>query len=246
MMAAGHPRLTFELDTFTVNQPGHYRVDADYQRRKGQLAPGYLWLTGQLASGERALALAAQHGGTITAKSLAVYDCHSCHRPMNGSRSQPNDNSRQLPPGSLRLADSAFDMIAAAAEVLWPDAAGAWQQGVRNLQSGNLSTADLVEAVRALAPQIDDFQARLGSTPPTLNQLQALRRHLVAQGVAGVYEDFGSAEQVFLALESLSFAIGDRERLLSALDKLYNSVDNEYTFEPNRFNRALAALRKQL
>ena len=34
IMAAGHPRLRFELDAFTVNQPAHYSVDADYRRRK--------------------------------------------------------------------------------------------------------------------------------------------------------------------------------------------------------------------
>ena len=34
IMAAGHPRMSFELDTFTQIGPAHFRIDADCQRRK--------------------------------------------------------------------------------------------------------------------------------------------------------------------------------------------------------------------
>ncbi|MGK0321912.1 MAG: hypothetical protein ACI9JP_004111, partial [Granulosicoccus sp.] len=36
-MGAAHPRLSFELDLFTANQPAHYSVDADYMARKGTI-----------------------------------------------------------------------------------------------------------------------------------------------------------------------------------------------------------------
>jgi hypothetical protein len=31
IMGAGHPRISFELDTFTEIQPAHFRVDEDYK-----------------------------------------------------------------------------------------------------------------------------------------------------------------------------------------------------------------------
>ncbi len=34
IMGAGHPRLSFELDTFTALQPAHFEVDQDYIERK--------------------------------------------------------------------------------------------------------------------------------------------------------------------------------------------------------------------
>jgi hypothetical protein len=34
MMAAGHPRLSFEMDTFLALQPPHYRIDENYKKRK--------------------------------------------------------------------------------------------------------------------------------------------------------------------------------------------------------------------
>ena len=35
IMGAGHPRMSFELDTFTAIQPAHYIADKDYAERKG-------------------------------------------------------------------------------------------------------------------------------------------------------------------------------------------------------------------
>src|SRR5690606_24746827 len=48
IMGAGHPRLAFELEAFTANQPAHYEVDDDYESRKGRVSGFQLWLTGQL------------------------------------------------------------------------------------------------------------------------------------------------------------------------------------------------------
>ncbi len=47
IMGAGHPRLAFELDTFTANQPAHYRIDADYKQRKQQSSGVKVWAVGQ-------------------------------------------------------------------------------------------------------------------------------------------------------------------------------------------------------
>ena len=46
-MAAGHPRISFELDLFTTLQQ-HYTVDDDYRERGKNLATGtQVWATGQ-------------------------------------------------------------------------------------------------------------------------------------------------------------------------------------------------------
>ncbi|MGH8598693.1 MAG: multiheme c-type cytochrome, partial [Gammaproteobacteria bacterium] len=34
ILGAGHPRLSFELDTFSILQPAHFQLDADYRERK--------------------------------------------------------------------------------------------------------------------------------------------------------------------------------------------------------------------
>ena len=47
MMGAGHPRLAFELDTFTEIQPAHYAVDDDYRKRKTVASGVQTWAVGQ-------------------------------------------------------------------------------------------------------------------------------------------------------------------------------------------------------
>ena len=87
-MGAGHPRLSFELEAYTSNQPAHYVVDADYDERKGRIDGMNLWLTGQIESTRRMSDAAADRhvpsGGMFP--ELAFYDCHSCHHPMDKIR----------------------------------------------------------------------------------------------------------------------------------------------------------------
>ena len=47
MMAAGHPPLLFELDTFSALQPPHHEQDADYTARKGERDAAREWAVGQ-------------------------------------------------------------------------------------------------------------------------------------------------------------------------------------------------------
>ena len=47
IMGAGHPRLSFELEAYTVNQPAHYGVDDDYLERKGAPSGFDVWRADQ-------------------------------------------------------------------------------------------------------------------------------------------------------------------------------------------------------
>ena len=55
IMAAGHPRIAFELDLFTALQR-HHDEDADYKARKGVAGGVQTWAVGQALAVERALA----------------------------------------------------------------------------------------------------------------------------------------------------------------------------------------------
>jgi hypothetical protein len=67
MMAAGHPRVSFELELFTSLQR-HHDVDADYTKR-GKAAPSGVktWAVGQAAALDRSLTLygSRQPGGAF-------------------------------------------------------------------------------------------------------------------------------------------------------------------------------------
>src|SRR5262249_51750565 len=57
IMAAGHPRMSFELDTFTAIGPAHFRIDADWQERKGSWNGVRAWAIGQAVAAQELMAL---------------------------------------------------------------------------------------------------------------------------------------------------------------------------------------------
>ena len=80
IMAAGHPRISVELDLFS-SLPAHHDEDADYARRKGRTDSLKLWAVGQAMAVERALALyAGTRGMEGTFPEFYFFDCQSCHR----------------------------------------------------------------------------------------------------------------------------------------------------------------------
>ena len=102
MMAAGHPRVAFELDLFTALQQ-HYDVDADYVARKGRPSSVRMWAVGQAEAVRRSTDLFAQDkfGTEGVFPEYYFYDCHSCHRAIqDGPQAQPDvrNQSRSADP----------------------------------------------------------------------------------------------------------------------------------------------------
>ncbi len=88
IMGAGHPRLGFELEAYTANQPAHFAVDEDYINRKGAPSGFEVWRAGQVESTRRYLQLmnTALFAEGDLLPDFSFYDCHSCHHPMENIR----------------------------------------------------------------------------------------------------------------------------------------------------------------
>ena len=97
LIAAGHPALRYEFATFHAWQPKHWR-DAESEHRKSYEAQ--LWLAGQVAATDAALALLesrASHGNRSAPwPEFAAYDCASCHHRLGfDNQRTPLDSERQ-------------------------------------------------------------------------------------------------------------------------------------------------------
>ena len=112
MMAAGHPRLRFELDTWLANMPPHHVEDADYERRKGTTAPADRWATGVAVAAGGYLDMLARHlDADALVPELSLFDCHACHRPMDSDVRRLAEDRRMMPAGTLRPQDQALRML---------------------------------------------------------------------------------------------------------------------------------------
>jgi len=249
IMGAGHPRLSFELDAFSTNQPAHYSVDEDYLRRKGHIEGFNLWLTGQLASAQRFVTLSSGHWfrGTETMyPELAFYDCHGCHHQMDDVRWNRRFAGPGAEPGTLRLQTDHLLMLQATSEVLDPGEVNGLANAANGfVRAGLRNDAAVGDAGKSLLKWIAGHQDWAGRTF-TKAQVAEVRRSLVRYAADGRMGDFAAAEQTFLGIESLSLYLGDANRVRGSLDALFKTVEDDATFSPAKFSAAAKNLQGSL
>lgn len=245
MMAAGHPRLSFELVAFTANQPAHFDIDEDYLERKGAHSAVSLWVQG-LAHGVKAQTALLRsprfvRGGLFP--ELAAFDCHACHHPMDDRRDGQTAVHAGLAQGAVRLNDSSALLLIAALEVMNPPQAQSFKRELNALHratGGGLASIQTVAA--RMDGQMDAVVAGLSGRSFAPEDLRRLRSALLSRAAAGEYRDFAAAEQAYLAVETLCIELGEGESLKPQLDQLFASLEDEHRFRAARFASAAAKL----
>ena len=234
IMGAGHPRISFELDTFGALQPAHYVMDKDYRESKWSGTSVELWSVGQIEASRQTLHLISErlHSKGLFPE-LALFDCHSCHHSMSDQKWQASDRSN-LPPGSVRLNDANFVMLFAIANVVSPDMEKSLKKSLKGLHGSVEHGGDVKKRIAKLLIILDSLDAKIGSAD--LNSLAPkLRATIVKRGAAGKLNDYVGAEQATMAIDMLLSQEGKRKKHLKWLNKLYDSVADEDNFEPYKF-----------
>jgi hypothetical protein len=250
IMGAGHPRLSFELDAFTTNQPAHFEIDDDYVRRKGPhggATDGFgRWLAGQVAGARRMLALQASDWLSKPEgifPELALYDCQSCHHAMDDRRWTQARVGAGIRPGTLRLNDDHLRILVAATAVLDSGERAGLEKSIDALvRAGQRSPAAVAEAARALDGWLAAREKAWSDRTFERGTVVAVRKAVVAAAANGDLSDYGAAEQTFLAVDSLGYALGDGDRLSGRVDTLFKTVENDQTYRPDHFEAAARAL----
>jgi len=248
IMAAGHPRLSFELDTFTelwrtAGRQPHYVVDADYADRKGRPVHVDTWATGLLQDARQRLALIRDDAfaGDSLFPELGLYDCHACHRSMKSVRWHRLPRHGNAAPGTPFLSDGTFVMALALSRAIVPDQAEALEAAITDLHvASGSSIAAIHDAARKLDQAVARLQSWIGKTSLADREPRILRE-ILATGAEGNFLDYASAEQAFMAVQMLVFEIGD-PRLQERLDELGDALEDDERYRPAQFERLLAAL----
>jgi hypothetical protein len=253
MMGAGHPRMSFELDTFSQTQPPHFVIDADWERRKGTWDSVRVWAVGQALAASELLEvlLDPKRSRDGLFPELVVFDCHACHHPMSDVRWAPRANSS---PGRIRLNDANLLMLRQIVRrTLPPEEANAFSQRTTELHRAVAGDGgDPFESARAMRTTLDAVAARLATTTFRPEDLRAMVAGLVEDGVAGEYRDYAGAEQATMAIGSLLAFLGRRgalkdvRRANAALDRLHETVKDDEKFRPERFRLALGEVGKSI
>lgn len=252
MMGAGHPRLSFELDTFTWLHP-HYTVDDDYEARKGRYDGVRDWGVGQAAAAINALDIlldpkAGWHG---IFPELVLFDCHACHRPMSGKVWGPRQGTG-LGPGVVRLNDANLVMFRHVLAVVDGNAQKTLHEGARRLHRATTEGRDqTVAAAKSLRAQLVALTASAAQASFEADSLSVILASIIKDADAGELRDFAAAEQAAMAVQSLVVAYEGAglldddaaKRLQARVDALYATIENDERWSSRAFNEALRAVR---
>lgn len=253
MMAAGHPRVVFELDLFSDLQR-HWDDDADYRQRKGRSDSVRLWAVGQAEAVQRSLSLFAQP--QLASEGLFpefyFYDCHSCHRAIDDRpdrrRTFEVNPGRPMTFGLPPYNDENIIMLSAVAQVLAPGQAGAFDAASRDFHAamgqGRPQAVAAAGKLRAAAAALSGaLAARGGSTDSAFAVIGAI----AGKAIAPRFTDYTGSAQAVMGVDTLLNALvregritlGAAAGIRANVNRAYAAVASPASYDPPAFRAAL-------
>lgn len=255
MMAAGHPRLAFELETFTElwrtsGGREHYRVDADYWVRKGgadarPVTSSATWSTGLFATATRKLDLLAgpRFAGSSLVPEFALFNCYSCHRTMRLARWRDKGDA-DVDPGDLKFDDGSLRMIEAlVGSTGTVDRAGELHALIRAWQrSAGGDREHAAAATSELTRWIGEERRRAAGRGLDAAQARAALRSIAQAAHQGQFADYASAEQAAMGSVILLLESGGTVKRSPSVDELFDALTDDDHYDAAHFRAILRRL----
>lgn len=253
MMAAGHPRVSFELDLFSALQQ-HHTVDGDYTARKAAPDGLRLWAVGQAEAVRRATTLFAQPKFAMEGAfpQFYFYDCHSCHRtitdgPQRKLTFEPNPG-RPIPFGNPPFNDENIIMLSAVAGALVPGEAGAFQAAARDFHKAmGAGPGEARAAAQALSTRAGALSDALAARSYTGADAFRVIATIAGEATSPRFTDYAGSVQAVMAVDTLLNALVREGRVTQGaaagirgdIARAYKAVDEPNAYRPADFRAAL-------
>ena len=254
IMAAGHPRISFELDLFSTLQQ-HHNEDGDYAQRKGRTNSVGFWAIGQAMALERSLSLFAnpQRGTEGVFPEFYFFDCHTCHRRISDDpRFEPNPRAnpgRPIPSGMPAYNDENMIMLSAAARVASPQLAARFERDSRAFHAA--LGKDRAAAIAAGAQLRESARAVGNAFAGGVSRAQTFEiiDTIAGNAVSARFTDYEGSVQAVMAVDTLVSALvnsgqvsaGSAASLRDEIDAAYAAVREPNAYRPQEFRRALGS-----
>lgn len=264
MMAAGHPRVAFELDLFSALQQ-HHDEDADYAARKGRTNSVRLWAVGQAEAVRRSTDLFSreQYGTEGVFPEYYFYDCHSCHRNITDGPQRKltfeTNPGRPIPFGLAPYNDENIIMLSAAARTFAPGRAAAFDQASKNFHRAmGQGRSEAVAAAKKLRNESAALSSALAQRGYSGGDAFAVVRVIANTATAPRFTDYAGSAQAVMAVDTMlnamvrdgTVSIGAAAGIRANINRAYAAVRSPETYRPAAFRsslgqaaRAIGALR---
>jgi hypothetical protein len=258
MLAAGHPDLTFELDSFDSIEPPHWVEKAPDQKQPiaDPLFGVRIWSVGQVVSLRESMVRLARNASGPVWPEYTEMDCFTCHhsltKPMDSWRQAEGYPNRR--PGNPPYNAARYVVFRHFARSIDP-------AGTEQLEK---NMAQVYALVSELQPDRSKLAAEARSTAETAQSLTAkvenatydrartasLMRDISADADAISLQGERSAEQALMALDSLYIASIQQAQpnpaVRSAIDGMYKLLDNPSAYSAPVFAAQMKKVRAAL
>lgn len=253
IMAAGHPRISFELDLFsTLTQ--HHDEDADYRLRKGKTNSMRMWAVGQAIALDRSLSLFGKPGigqeGMFP--EFYFFDCHSCHRRIydeeDARPAKLSNPGRPIPSGMPPYNDENMIMLSAAVRIAAPELASQYESQARAFHSAMAQgRGPAVEAANRLRQTAMALADRFSRSDFTRAQTFSIMESIASEAISPRFTDYEGSVQAVMAVDTLLSGLvtqgqvsgGAATSLRVQINQAYAAVAEPNSYKPLEFRRAL-------
>jgi hypothetical protein len=192
------------------------------------------------------------HGWNGIFPELVLFDCHACHRRMDGGKWAPRQGTG-LGPGVVRLNDANLVMFRHVLSVVDSAAAQRVASQTRELhRATTVSREATLTASRRLRDELSGLLPRVAAHGFGAESLGSILDSLLGDADRGEFRDFAAAEQAAMAASSVVVAFetakaldtAQAEALKAKVDAVYARVEDENRFDMGAFVAALRDLRR--
>lgn len=247
MIAAGHPDLTFELDTFSAVMPRHWRFPGENDPWEGVQE----WGIGQAVQLREALSRLSRSAASKSWPEFAELDCYACHHSLTS----PQDSWRQARgyagrnPGATAWNASRYVVLRHLIEQVSPEGGkqlDAQLAKVSSLVSDWANREQISAAAKQAAAAADQIVQQLRRQQYNRDLSARVMQAIAADGNPISEQGERCAEQAAFALDAIRVAYQKNEKLDNAQDlqaavnKLFDLLQN-----PSAYNAPMFAAQMQ-
>src|SRR5581483_5506789 len=268
MIAAGHPDLYFELDSFSAVMPRHWRqprLGASGQPAEDAAWAGVReWSTGQAVQLRAALerlvwrAKGERSDGKNIWPEYSELSCFACHHALGpaGSSWRQEHGYAGRRPGDPAWNSSRYAVFRILAAQVDSDRAAELDRDLSAVSAEmsklNPDREAVAAAASAAAPVAQRFAERLAAMPYNAALALKLLQRITENADAIALADERAAEQATMALDSLYIAYSKNSapsngaEVRAAINGLFQQLQNPSSYNADQFASALRKLRSLL
>ena len=265
LIGAGHPRLSFELDSYSELMPVHWLVPKEEKEWSG----ARVWAVGQAEALHQQLELLAssRKAQGILGPDFTFFDCYACHHDVADRVRGISEAEKKLQrwrvkdyagkkPGQLAWNAANYTVFRHAVREILPDKASVLDDSFSKLHdvlTGQSTSAEFEKTLMQLRQLSGQLGPALESHKFSQREVWSIMRRIAGDASAIANAGFQSAEQAVLSISSLQESytrtagtMPNARAFSAAFEQLNNDIVFGYKFSLVQFSQHLSGLHQLL